>query len=356
MTIHYGGTNASYDDIKEAVLELKELAEYYCIGFETCPTTGGTHLQCVFQWKVRQRRSRLMRIIRCYCEEMRGPIEDAADYCKGVGVASEIKGKLPNATVEEHGTMRGTKIVKAAARSAGGQTRGLAVQEEWNRIRDICENGGDLADIPAEYYLKYNAPIMALRKRHMPMPKPIHWENNETPNLWLYGETGCGKSRWASETYPGAYRKMCNKWFDGHIDDHQGENVMIIDDFDREHKCLGHHLKIWGDRYGHIAEFKGGASGCRFDIVIITSNFHPSEIWEDEQTLGPILRRYKVKNMSPFKKQFVLATPSAVAPTFVAPGLSQPQVETCRMSEDDEPDENDGLPTTTDMQRAFQDK
>lgn len=56
---------------------------------------------------------------------------------------------------------------------------------------------------------------------------------------------------------------------------------------------MGYHLKIWGDRYAFIAETKGSSRYIRPQRIIVTSNYHPKDIWTDDTTLGPILRRFK---------------------------------------------------------------
>lgn len=90
--------------------------------------------------------------------------------------------------------------------------------------------------------------------------------------------------------FPSPYLKNCNKWWDGY----QGDAAVLIDDFDKAHHVLGHHLKIWGDRYGFIGEVKGGVVKARPKYVVVTSNYHPREIWDDSSTLNPILRRYRI--------------------------------------------------------------
>jgi hypothetical protein len=71
-------------------------------------------------------------------------------------------------------------------------------------------------------------------------------------NEWIYGPTGTGKSYSLELAYPDAYLKQSNKWWDGYKD----EPVVIIEDFDSDHACLNHHLKIWADHRPFLAEIK----------------------------------------------------------------------------------------------------
>lgn len=67
-----------------------------------------------------------------------------------------------------------------------------------------------------------------------------------------------------------------------------------MDDLDPDHKVLGHHLKLWSDRYGVIGETKGGAVPLNHRWLIVTSQYHPDQIWEDGPTRAAISRRFKM--------------------------------------------------------------
>lgn len=54
---------------------------------------------------------------------------------------------------------------------------------------------------------------------------------------------------------PDAYLKMCNKWWDGYT----GQTEIILEDIDKTHQCLAHHIKLWTDHYSFVGETKGGA-------------------------------------------------------------------------------------------------
>lgn len=69
----------------------------------------------------------------------------------------------------------------------------------------------------------------------------------------------------------------------------------MLDDFSKEHKCLGSHLKNWADHYPFIGESKGGSSSIRPKRIIVTSNYHPSDIFEDDVTVQAIERRFKIE-------------------------------------------------------------
>lgn len=156
----------------------------------------------------------------------------------------------------------------------------------WDKARELAKSG-KLDEVDSDIYLRYNRTLKEIRKDHMPGLEPLPVLDNE----WVYGPTGTGKTRTALALHPGAYLKPANKWWDGYA----GEEVVIIDDFDKYHKSLGYELKIWGDHNPFIAETKGGAMKIRPRKIIITSNYCPGDIWEDPQTVLPICRRFTLK-------------------------------------------------------------
>lgn len=136
--------------------------------------------------------------------------------------------------------------------------------------------------------------------------KQIHFDHKielcsltELDNQWIWGEAGVGKSRSVREQYPDIYIKMCNKWWDGF----ENQKTVLLDDFDKNHSVLGHHLKIWSDRYPFRAEVKNHSALYRPERIIVTSNYHPKDIWPtDPELVKALLRRFKVVEMLSIKE------------------------------------------------------
>ncbi len=162
-------------------------------------------------------------------------------------------------------------------------------RKEKRRYEDAWDNAkeGKLEDIDADIRVRHYSTLKKIKMDTI-IERPL--EDTEVKHDWYYGDTGTGKSRKARTDWPDAYLKMCNKWWDGYSD----HDTVIIEDFDIKHSVLIHHLKIWGDRYPFPAEIKGGTFKIRPKRIIVTSNYHPEEIWSTASDLGPILRRFSV--------------------------------------------------------------
>jgi RNA helicase len=80
--------------------------------------------------------------------------------------------------------------------------------------------------------------------------------NKDSQNMWIYGDTGTGKSRALYMKLPCAYRKNCSKWWDGYT----GQKIVIIEDINPSHKHMVQDMKLWLDHYPFVAQSKGSSS------------------------------------------------------------------------------------------------
>jgi hypothetical protein len=143
-------------------------------------------------------------------------------------------------------------------------------------------------------YKQYSEAIKTYKLDSIKVPDYIKREC-----IWIVGDTGIGKSRYIRTNFPGQfYFKQMNKWWDSY----QGEDVVLIDDFDTIGKCLSHHLKIWADDYAFIGESKGGHVKPGYTKLFVTSQYTPSQIFNsDEKTavadyevVKALTRRFKL--------------------------------------------------------------
>lgn len=161
---------------------------------------------------------------------------------------------------------------------------------DWDQVY-LNAKRGKFEDIPADIRVRCYSQLKKIEKDHLVVKDCDHLRG-----VWIYGQSGVGKSRLARERYPDSYPKLCNKWWDGY----QGQKTVIMDDIGPEHKVLAQQLKIWSDRYGCILETKGGALSSNYEQFVVTSQYSIEEIFgEDEKTVEALKRRFKVIHLNP---------------------------------------------------------
>lgn len=238
-----------------------EAMKYLIVGMER-GATGTPHYQFFVRFLNARRFDSVKKIFAgAHLEVCRGSPKENIEYCKKEG------------DYVEHGEAPLSKT-----------DIGDLEKQRWTDALQAAKEGR-IDDIPADITLRHYRTIRLIQKDYM---EPAEDANSVT-GIWLWGESGAGKSRKARLDYPQAYLKMANKWWDGY----QNQENVILDDLDKNHHVLGHHLKIWSDRYAFIAETKGGALQIRPSVLCVTSQYQIHEIWDDEETRDALKRRFK---------------------------------------------------------------
>lgn len=119
-------------------------------------------------------------------------------------------------------------------------------------------------------------------------------QNIQRQCFWIYGSSGIGKSYYVKNKEPSLYNKISSvKWWDLY----NGEDAILLDDFDKSCRSMYHDIKIWADNYRFNCEVKGGQIYPTYTKFYITSGYLPHEIWDglegDSHLIASIFRRFK---------------------------------------------------------------
>lgn len=154
-------------------------------------------------------------------------------------------------------------------------------------IKKLVDDGAPLVDIWDAHYgsmIRYHRSVKEYKRIKTP-------KRDWIPRvIIIIGPSGVGKSRLARQMAPNAYWKSAGKWWD----DYDGQSDIVWDEF-RGAYPFGELLRVL-DSTPLTLETKG--SSCQFvgDLIIFTTNFHPSQ-WYDEDSIrvcwndSPLRRR-----------------------------------------------------------------
>jgi len=241
--------------------------EYIVVGKEV-GESGTPHLQCYGVFHKKRNYKKLAKQWKAAFAVARGTPLEASTYCKKDGDFYE-KGDLP-----------------ASQAVAGGE----ATKEKWHTMNQLAKEGKfeELErDHPQEYARLYST-WHRMFQDNMPQPE----SRSELRNYWIYGATGCGKSRGVREWFgeENCYPKALNKWWDGY----KNQRVVLIEEVSPKDKdWLAEKLKVWADHYPFVAEHKGKSVQIRPPIIVVTSNYSLSECFPEPQSQEPLARRFK---------------------------------------------------------------
>lgn len=241
---------------------------YLVMQEEVCPETGRQHYQgyVEFNSPVRMRKVKeLLQDEAMHLEVRKGSRDEAREYA--MKEETRVNGPYEFGTwIQGQGTRSDLASVKAAIDA------GCSAME-------LCD-----ADFTA--WCKYRSSLDAYHSMRYMQGATFRVVSVHV----RWGASGVGKSRWAADSYPGAYwvapprARSDGIWFDGYTD----HTTIVLDDFDG---WLPYRLFLrYTDGYPLLLPVKGSHVPARYDTVVITSNKHP-RAWYDGCDWAPVERR-----------------------------------------------------------------
>lgn len=181
---------------------------------------------------------------------------------------------------------KAASIIERGEKPISNDNKGRAEKLRWQRARESAKQG-NLDEIDADIFIRCYTTLKNIKKDYAKKPPP-----QDVRCYWIYGPTGTGKSHSVESRFPNCYKKSMDdlKWFDGY----QGEDEVYLEDIDVYQVKWGGLLKRLCDKWPMQASVKGSMCYIRPSVILITSNYHPRDIWNDTQTLEPLMRRLTV--------------------------------------------------------------
>lgn len=230
---------------------------------------GTRHIQGYIEFNQALRFSTVKRLIspRIHLERRRGTRDQARAYC--MKAETRIEGPF------EFGTW-----------VSGGQGR----RTDLHELREEIIKGTSEANLWDSYF-----GTMVRNYRAIDRYRNIKSVPRNTPAMVhvLYGPTGTGKSKWCYDTFPGAYWKSQDQWWD----EYDKQETVIFDEYYGWIK-FSLLLRIC-DRYPLRLERKGGFINFDSKNLLFTSNVKPEEWYKNIQNFDAFVRRVNIWHYLP---------------------------------------------------------
>lgn len=249
---------------------LEELeCKYICFGKDVALKTGTPHLQGYVSFNNPRSFKSVSRLLPWHISIAKGSGAQNKAYCSKEGEFYE-RGDIP----KDH------------------KDQGSVEKDRWKNARTAAMEGR-MDDIPGDIFIRHYGSLKRIRDDHA-IPA-ANLEKGVKTGLWIWGPTGCGKTRKVHDEYEDLYVKDWTKWWDFY----KGEENVLIDNMSPRHgKNFSGILKIWTDRYVFKAQYKGGYMHIRPKLIIITSQYSMEEVFQEKETYEAMKRRFNVIDMN----------------------------------------------------------
>ena len=250
--------NYTDNDYKQLDLLCTDPVIYLTYGHEVGKENNTPHLQGYLELSKPQKFSWIKkRLKRAYIASRKGSRTQARDYChKECNEPYEYGKWIPDRQ---------------------------GMRNELTQCKNLIDDGFGLDYLWENHFSTMVRYSRAMQQYQLVVAKKNR-KNEPIECIWIYGESGSGKSRYAHETWPDAYVKSNNKWWDGYCQ----EETVIWDDFSKTPDYKYQDLLKWCDRYKKQGETKGGTTPLFYKRIVFTSIAPPEYYGFDQQ----LIRRF----------------------------------------------------------------
>ncbi len=249
-----------------------DLVQYLEFQEELCPTTNKYHLQGYVEFKGQFSKKRIQDAFNdktLHLEKRKGTQAQAIEYCSVKVYKGKDKGKV-NDLVFTWGEPK-----------EQGKRKGIA------KIRELAKQGYTYRKIVDEIE-DDSINFQSIRCAQLLTGLYMEPRRFKPSVIWIYGETGKGKTRVVYDLFDDVFSCMNGKWFDGY----EGNQVCLIDDYRKDFMTFNRLLKFIG-QYPFRIEYKGGTMQMISPVMVFTAPYPPDgeEMWEHREDLKQLMRR-----------------------------------------------------------------
>lgn len=249
-------------DYCDKISKLKKF-RYLIAQLEECPSSGRKHIQGYMEFTNKQSIKEIQKIMpSIHLEKRKGTRDQARDYCR----KTETRLGEPY----ELGTFKTTQ----------------GKRKDIDRIKEAYEEGKTLPEIVMNIATNFQSIRIAEKLLEY---KQVKRNPQKPPKvLWYYGETGTGKTKKVYDDYKteDIYESTTFKWWNGYYQ----QKVILIDDMRKDY-CKFHQLLRLLDRYPLQVQTKGGHAQINSSVIIITSAYHPKDLYNTREDVKQLIRR-----------------------------------------------------------------
>lgn len=242
-----------------------EKLSYIVWGREVCPDTGRKHLQGYLEMKIKSGFRTVLK---------HAGLPQNTFICVSKGNAKENRAYC---------TKDGNQVVEL-----GKARDGQGHRNDLSDVKEMVKQGCSLEEI-ADVATSYQG-LRSINTYRAIYDKPRDFE---TKVVWLWGDTGTGKTLFARLITDNAWISAANgiEWFDGYYNN----AYAILDDIRAESGRIEKFLRLF-DRTGCPVPIKGSTVQWKPRLIVVTGPFHPQVLFRKgapcfEENVQQLLRR-----------------------------------------------------------------